>query len=144
MNKHSYPFLISGIHTHAHMVRLTVWYCSLYQPKSYHFHAYHLKPPWPVNGFKMLASQQQSVHNVYNVYIVYVMYITYLSWREHTQLLDHYLHLDQGMLLKLLQLQLLCFLSFTHFRRPRSPPKFNRFFIVPHTTAPQNFITNRL
>ena len=31
--------------------------------------------------------------------------------------------------------------SFTHFRRPRSPPKCNHFFIAPPKTPPHNFIT---
>ena len=32
------------------------------------------------------------------------------------------------------------FCSFTHLRIPRSPPKFNQFFIVLPRTPPQNFI----
>ena len=53
----------------------------------------------------------------------------------HTQrkrVLDHYLHHDLGML------PLLCclFCSFTHLRIPRSPPKFNQFFIALPKTPP--------
>ena len=34
------------------------------------------------------------------------------------------------------------FCLFTHLRRPRSPPKFNKFFLLPTQTPPQNpFIT---
>ena len=39
--------------------------------------------------------------------------------RLTSKVLDHYLHHD------LIMLQLVFFGSFTHLRRPRSPPKFN-------------------
>ena len=48
------------------------------------------------------------------------------------KVLDHYLHHDLGML-KLLW----CFFcSFTHLTIPRSPPKFNQFFLVLLRTPP--------
>ena len=46
--------------------------------------------------------------------------------------LDHYLHHDLGML----PLLWCFFCSFTHLTIPRSPPKFNQFFLVLLRTRP--------
>ena len=48
------------------------------------------------------------------------------------KVLDHYLHHDLGMV----PLLWWGFCSFTHLRTPRSPPKFNQFFIVLPRTPP--------
>ena len=48
------------------------------------------------------------------------------------KVLDHYLHHDLDML----QLLWCFFCSFTHLRIPKSPPKFNQFFIILPRTPP--------
>ena len=51
---------------------------------------------------------------------------------KNKKILDHYLHHDLGML-PLLR-WFVC--SFTHLTIPRSPPKFNKFFLVLLRTRP--------
>ena len=53
------------------------------------------------------------------------------TWRVTANVLDHYLYHDLVMLQRLW-----CFCSFTHLRKPRSPPKFNQIFIVLPKTPP--------
>ena len=57
---------------------------------------------------------------------------TPLKKKRKKKVLDHYLHHDLGML----PLLRCFFCSFTHLTIPRSPPKFNPFFLVLLRTRP--------
>ena len=89
---------------------------------------------WEVRNIQTTRSTQRAQTSLaeadhYSLIFPNVIMLSLGGERLTPKVSDHYLHHDLGILL-------LLWCSFTHLRIPRSPPKFNQFFIVLPRTPP--------